>query len=165
MAYPYPQTQAFPPVDSSLQGAPGAPTGPVLPAPQGVPAPAAPVAPMPGQQTAVNPALLASVLGLQTQGSQLAAADRSRKMADQLRADAQGQLQGQQAGRIYKSSGLANLAASIAANYGAGQMNQNAGAQTGAADTQRIAAMNKYFQALTGGKPDAGTTAPGDSWQ
>lgn len=145
MAYPYPQQQPFPPIDPSMDGAPGAPA-----APPGIPAPTMPGAPMPGQN-AVNPALLQSILGLQRQGSQQQQADRTRKMADQMRADAQAQLQGQQAGRVYKSSGIANLAANIAGQYGAQQLNKGADMQTNAADTQRIGAMQDYFKALTGG--------------
>lgn len=140
-----------PPIDPSLQGAPG--QNPLAPQLMGVqaqqPIPT-PQAPQPGQQGPINPALAASILALNNQQSQQSGIDRSRKMADAMRGDAQNQLQGQQVGRVFKSAGLANLAASLAASYGAHRMNQNADAATGDMNAQRQAAMQQYFDALTG---------------
>lgn len=115
----------------------------------GVQMPMQQAAPTPGQY--VNPALAASVLGLQGQQSQQGAIDRQRKMADMMRGDAQSQLQGQQAGRIYKAPGIANLAASLVNSYGASQMGKRADTATGAMDKQKQSAMQDYFAALTGG--------------
>lgn len=111
----------------------------------------------PGQPPGyVNPALTASVMALQGQQSQQGQVDRQRKLADALRADSKDQLQGQQAGRVFKSAGIANLAASLADSYGAMKMGQRADAQTTGMDTQRQAAMTQYFNALTGQAPPSG---------
>ena len=154
MALAYPQQAAMPPaIDSSMQGAPGAPQMPQqlmgIQAQQPIPTPAMQ---MPGQVNPnINPALAQSVIALNNQQSQQAAIDRSRKLADSLRADSKDQLQGQQAGRVYKASGLANLGASLADSYVAGQMGKRADTQAGAMDQQRQQAMQQYFNALTGG--------------
>lgn len=156
MALAYPQQAAVPPaIDSSLQGAPGAPQMPQqlmgIQAQQPIPTPNAPA---PGaSQPYVNPALAASVFALQNQQSQQQQVDRQRKLADSLRADSKDQLQGQQAGRIYKSAGLANLAASLADSYAAKTMNDRANTQSQGMDTQRAQAMQQYFNALTGAPP------------
>ena len=152
------QTMQPPPIDPSMQGAPGAPQmggTPGAPPLMGVQAqqPIAQPGLQPGQPGSgqyVNPALAASVIALQGQQSQQQQVDRQRKLADSLRADSKDQLQGQQVGRVYKSAGLANLAASLADSYGAMKMGQRADAQSGAMDQQRQAAMTKYFNALTG---------------
>lgn len=115
--------------------------------------------PQPGQAP-VNPALTASVLGLQGQQSQQAQIDRQLKLADSLRADSKDQLQGQQVGRVYKSAGLANLAASLVDSYGAAQMGKQANAKAGALDTGRTQAMTDYFNALTGNYQPPGTSTP-----
>lgn len=138
-----------PPIDSSLQGAPGAPQNPLAPQLMGVQAQQPIPTPQPQQPGAINPALAASILALNNQQSQQAGIDRSRKMADTMRGDAQGQLQGQQVGRVFKSAGLANLAASLAASYGAHRMNANADTSQEAMNADRQAAMQKYFDALT----------------
>lgn len=146
------QQQAMqpPPIDSSLQGAPGAPQ---MPQPGAAP-PLMGVQgqmPIPQQQPyGINPALTASVMGLQGQQSQQSQVDRQRKLADSLRADSKDQLQGQQAGKIYKASGIANLAASVADSYGAKQLGQRADTQAQGMDQQRQQAMTQYFNALTG---------------
>lgn len=142
MAYP-------PPIDNSLQGAPGAqnPLSPQLMGVQGQQPIPVPQAQQPG---AINPALAASILALNNQQSQQGGIDRSRKLADSMRGDAKDQLQGQQAGRVFKSAGLANLAASLAANYGAQRMNTNADTAQAGMNADRQAAMQKYFDALTG---------------
>lgn len=149
MAYP----QQAPAFDPSMQGAPGAPQNPLAPQLMGIqaqqPIPV-PQPQQPGQGQYVNPALAASILALNNQQSQQSGVDRSRKLADSMRADAKDQLQGQQVGRVYKSAGLANLAASLAASYGAMKMGQGADATTSAMNDQRTAAMQKYFDALTG---------------
>jgi hypothetical protein len=141
-----------PAVDGSLQGAPGAPQMPQqlmgIQAQQPIPTPAMQ---MPGQVNPnINPALAQSVIALNNQQSQQAAIDRSRKLADSLRADSKDQLQGQQAGRVYKSAGLANLAASLADSYAGSQMNKRADTQTADMNAQRNAALGQYFNALTG---------------
>lgn len=155
MAYSYTQQANMPPaIDPSMQGAPGAPQMPaqggggVAPPLMGVQA-QQPI-PMPGQGQYVNPALAASVLALQNQQSQQQGVDRSRKMADALRGDAKDQVQGQQVGRVFKSAGLANLAASLAASYGASRMNSNADTAQTALNTQRQKSMQDYFNALVG---------------
>jgi hypothetical protein len=156
------QQQAMqpPPFDSSMQGAPGAPQMPASPPPlMGVQA-QQPI-PQPGMGgpggAYVNPALTASVMALQGQQSQQAQIDRQRKLADSLRADSKDQMQGQQAGRVYKAAGLANLGASLADNYVAGQMGKRADTQAQGMDQQRQQAMTQYFNALTGqGAPGAG---------
>lgn len=116
----------------------------------------------PGQ---VNPALTASVMGLQGQQSQQAQIDRQLKLADSLRGDAKDQLQGQQVGRVYKSAGLANLAASVAENYAAMHMGQQANTKATGLDTQRTQAMTDYFNALTGNYQGPGTSTPRDPSQ
>lgn len=150
-----------PPIDNSLQGAPGAqnPLAPQLmgvQAQQPIPTPQAG-----GQQGPINPALAASILALNNQQSQQAGIDRSRKLADSMRGDARDQLQGQQVGRVFKSAGLANLAASLAASYGATRMNSNADTAQAGMNADRQAAMQKYFDALTG--PGAPTGGAGNS--
>lgn len=139
-----------PPVDSSIQGAPGSPQMPGAMNPQLMGIQAQQPIPQPGAGQYVNPALAQSVIGLNSLQSQQGGIDRQRKLADALRADSKDQLQGQQAGRVFKSAGIANLAASLAQNYGAMKLGQRADtAQTGMND-QRNAAMQDYFNALTG---------------
>jgi hypothetical protein len=145
MAYP----QQPPAIDSSLQGAPQQGQNPLAPQLMGVQAQQPIPVPQPQQPGAINPALAASILALNSQQSQQGGVDRSRKLADAMRGDARDQLQGQQVGRVFKSAGLANLAASLAASYGASRMNSNANDAQGAIDAQRQAAMQKYFDALT----------------
>jgi len=160
MALAYPQQAAMPPaIDSSMQGAPGAPQMPQqlmgIQAQQPIPTPAMQ---MPGQVNPnINPALAQSVIALNNQQSQQAAIDRSRKLADSLRADSKDQLQGQQAGRVYKSAGLANLAASLADSYAGSQMNKRADTQTADMNSQRNAALGQYFNALIGQAPPQGS--------
>lgn len=151
------QAQMPPAIDPSMQGAPGAPQMP-MPGAGGPPAlmgvqSQAPI-PQPGMGPygqPVNPALLASVMGLQSQQSQQGQVDRSRKLADSLRADSKDQLQGQQAGRVFKSAGLGNLAASLADSYGAMKLGQQADQRSQSMDAQRASAMGDYFKALTSG--------------
>jgi hypothetical protein len=145
------QANMPPPVDPSMQGAPGAPQG-IAPPLMGVQAQQPIPQPGMGQPGGayVNPALTASVMALQGQQSQQAQIDRQRKLADSLRADAKDQLTGQQAGRVYKSSGLANLGASLANSYVSQHLNQGSNQQAGAMDKQRQDAMTQYFNALTG---------------
>jgi hypothetical protein len=142
---------AYPPaIDSSLQGAPQNPLAPQLMGVQAQQPIPVPQAPQPGdQQQAINPALAASILALNNQQSQQAGVERSRKLADSLRGDARDQLQGQQVGRVFKSATLANLAASLAASYGAQRMNSNANTAQDTINADRQAAMQKYFDALT----------------
>src|SRR4051812_34300753 len=142
------QYQPPPPIDSSLQGAPGA-QNPLAPQLMGIQAQQPIPTPQPQQPGAINPALAASILALNSQQSQQAGIDRSRKLADSMRGDARDQLQGQQVGRVYKSAGLANLAASLAASYGASNMNSNADTAQAGMNADRQAAMQKYFDALT----------------
>lgn len=150
------QQQAMqpPPIDSSLQGAPGAPQMPpqggVAPPLMGVQSQQPIPQPMPNQMQGINPALTASIMALQGQQSQQAQIDRQRKLADSLRADSKDQLQGQQAGRVYKSAGLANLGASLADSYVSSQMGKRADTQAQGMDKQRQDAMTQYFNALTG---------------
>jgi hypothetical protein len=152
-----------PAIDSSLQGAPGAQQNPLAPQLAGVQAQQPIPVPQPQQPGAINPALAASILALNSQQSQQGGIDRSRKMADAMRGDARDQLQGQQVGRVYKSSTLANLAASLAASYGAQRMNANANTAQTAMDAQRQAAMQKYFDALTSPSAPAAAGGAGNS--
>lgn len=165
MAYQYQDPNAVNVPPGSLQQ-PGAqnPLAPQLAGVQAQQPIPSPQAPMPGQQQAINPALAASILALNNQQSQQAGIDRSRKLADSLRGDAQSQLQGQQVGRVFKSAGVANLAASLAASYGAQRMNTNANTAQDATNAQRVAAMQKYFDALTG-PSGASSAASGDGGQ
>lgn len=144
------QANTPPPIDPSMQGAPGAPPLMGVQSQQPIPTPTTQGSPY------INPALTASVLALQGQQTQQSQIDRQRKLADSLRADSKDQLQGQQAGRVYKASGLANLGASLADSYVAGQMGKRADTQAGAMDQQRQQAMAQYFNALTG-QPSGGS--------
>jgi hypothetical protein len=163
MAYTYPQSGMYtpPPLDNSLPGAPGAQSDPYTQAllqNQYTP-PGGATDPTQGGvlngpnvvQKAINPALAASVIGLNSTASQQASIDRQRKMADAMRADAQRQSQGIQAGRVYQGPGWANGLAAVGDAFGAQNLNSQANQATTGLDKQRQDALTQYFNALTGG--------------
>lgn len=100
----------------------------------------------------VSPELVQAILGLQGQGPQQAEIARSRRLADMLRADAGGQMQGIQAGRMYAAPGLANVAASLYGQYKAKRMDDDADTRTRNLSVQSQDAMRRYFEAMAGRK-------------
>lgn len=163
MAYTYPQSGMYtpPPIDNSLPGLSGQQADPYTQAllnnqysPPGAatdPTQGGLLNPPNAVQKGFNPALAASVIGLNSTASQQASIDRNRKMADALRADAQRQSQGTQAGRVYVGPGIGNNIAAIGDAFGAQSLNSGANAATTGLDQQRQAALTQYFNALTGG--------------
>jgi hypothetical protein len=98
----------------------------------------------------LDPSLVQAILGMQQQQAQRNGMQRQLALAQQLRADASGQLQGQQAGRIYKAPGLANLAAGVLANYKAKGLVDDVGVREQNMGVQTTDAMRQYFDAMTG---------------
>jgi hypothetical protein len=83
---------------------------------------------------------------------ELGQVDRSQKMADQLRKDAKGQMQGKQVGRVYIPPTIANLAADLYSGYQAGQMDQQSDYRREGINNRMRAGNAKYLDALTGAK-------------
>jgi hypothetical protein len=98
------------------------------------------------------PELVQAILSMQQQGAQKSSVDHSRALAKQLRADSGQQLQGRQTGAIYTPPNWLNAAASIAGNYRAGKMEDQAGVQEQNMGVQNTDAMRKYFEAMSGRK-------------
>lgn len=119
---------------------------PAMP-PQG--APQAPQGAM-QQGDQLDPAMVDAILAMNQQGAKRAGVQRSRMLADQLRADAGQQMQGRQAGRVYQGPGLANLAATVMAGYKARGLENDADVREKNLGTEQQAAMRRYFDALRG---------------
>lgn len=101
----------------------------------------------------LSPELVQAILSMQQQGQKQSGVERSRALAQKLRADSAGQLQGRQAGNVYVAPGLLNAAANIYGNYKAGKMEQDADLREQNMGVQSQDALRKYFEALTGRKP------------
>jgi hypothetical protein len=108
--------------------------------------------PRQGNQQQLDPRLIAAMLQLQQQNPQQRSIDRQMKLADALRASSSDQMQGVNAGRIHIAPNLANAASSLFQQYQAGKMGQDAELRQQNMGTQRQDAMQRYFQALTGGR-------------
>jgi hypothetical protein len=84
-----------------------------------------------------------AMLALHGQANQQANVSRQRKLADQLRSDASGQLKGVQAGRTYVGPGWANLASSLGQSWMAGQQDRDASATASGLDKDYQTSMGK----------------------
>lgn len=148
MLGPYLQMAAAQQNGQGAQGAQGAgamPQAGQQMAPQG----AMGGAPM-GQGGAVSPELVQAILGMQQQGTQSRSLDRSRALAERLRADAGGQLKGRQVGNVYVAPNALNAAASLYGNYKAGRMDDESDTKENNMSAQQMDAMRRYFEAMTG---------------
>lgn len=143
LKFQQPQQPGMPPQGPgpTVQG-PGAPQ----PTPQAPQQQAAP-----GQQQ-IDPATVEAILGLNQMKAAQSGVDRQRKLSDQLRADAGNQLKGQYAGRVYVAPNLLNVAGNIASNYKAGKLSDDADVREKNLGVETSAAMQRYFDALTGQK-------------
>lgn len=97
----------------------------------------------------IDPTTVHAMLQMQQNAPQQAAIDRQRKIADQLRADAAGQMKGIQAGQVYRAPGVMNAVAQLASNWKANQLQNDANLREQNMGVQNTDAMRRYFQALT----------------
>ena len=150
-----PQLQGPPPVAGQVGGMGGPGPQPPMQAPGGTPQGMPPSGgpPMGGGQ--LDPAMIDQVLALQGQGSQRAGLDRQYKLAEALRADAKGQLQGTRVpsstGGIYVAPNWANGLVSVAGNIMADRKQAAADTAGAGLDAQRQAAAKRYLSALSSG--------------
>lgn len=89
-----------------------------------------------GQSSGFDPATAQAMLALHGQANQQANIARSRKLADQMRQDAGGLMQGKQVGRVYAGPKWWDAAANIGANWQAGRMDKQANADSAGLDDQ-----------------------------
>src|SRR4051812_25550014 len=68
---------------------------------------------MPG---GIDPATMQAILQMNTMKAARDKAGTQMRMADQMRADAKGQLEGSTVGRMYRAPGVGNLLANVAGN-------------------------------------------------
>jgi hypothetical protein len=103
-------------------------------------------------QGMLNPQLVQSILGLQQQQAAQQRIARQRQLADMMRADATRGLEGRQAGRVYVPPGLANLGAAVMAGYKGRKLNEDADVREMNLGAQKQDALQRYFQAMSGGR-------------
>jgi hypothetical protein len=99
----------------------------------------------PGGMGGLDPAMIQQMLALQQQGPQQQQVQRQIALANQLRGDANSQLQGRRVG-------AANVGAAIGQSYLAGKQMRDADVREGNLGAQRQGALQTYFNALTGRK-------------
>lgn len=106
------------------------------------------------QRQGIDPNSIQAMLALNQQAPQMEEIARQRKLADMMRAQGKAQLQGVQAGRMYRGPTALNAAADIFSQYAGMKGDQAANAQArGLADQQEDAA--RQFMAGVTGKPVA----------
>ncbi len=96
----------------------------------------------------LDPALVQQVMALNQLPQKQAAIDRQRKLADVMRNDAAGQMQGRSAGGIYRAPGALNLVANVMAQRKAQGLNSTADTAQTALGNESTGAMQRYFDAL-----------------
>lgn len=110
----------------------------------------------------VSPELMQAILGLQGQTQEQGRIAKSRRLADMLRADAGGQMQGRQVGAVYAPPNIANVAANLYSGYKAKQLDDDADVRAGNMSAQSQDAMRRYFEALAGRRTAMGLPHMGD---
>lgn len=117
----------------------GMPPGGAMPPAMGAPG-GGMAGPM-GQQ--IDPAVIQQILALQSQQGRRAGVDRQMALADQLRADANSQLQG-------RRTGIANVGAAALNGYAARKQMEGAEAKGSQLDSERQAGAGKFFDLIRG---------------
>jgi hypothetical protein len=105
----------------------------------------------PPQQQGIDPATVQAMLALQQQQPEMEAIGRQRKLADMLRQGGKAQLQGVQAGRMYRAPTALNAAASIFSDYAAQDSDRQGDERVKALGGERQEAVRRYFEAMRGG--------------
>lgn len=136
MGQPMPQGGNMPVTQGQM--APGMEPGSMPPGGAMPPAMGAPAAM--GQ---LDPAIIQQILALQAQQGRRAGVDRQMALADQLRADANSQLQG-------RRTGIANVGAAALNSYAARKQMEGAEAKGTKLDDERTAASGKFFDLIRG---------------
>jgi hypothetical protein len=143
--------QQPPPMFSQGQGMPGQPPPP-SPMGMGGPPGAGPQGMQGMQGQGMDPAMVKAMLALQQQQPEMEEIARQRKLADMLRQGGKAQLQGVQAGRVYRAPTALNAAASIFSDYAAQGADRDAAERSKGLAQDRGAAAQQWFEGLTGKK-------------
>lgn len=136
-----------PPMISQGQGMSQLPTGPAPGA-----AGAAPGAAAAAGQKGADPATLAAILQLQGMKPEQESIERQRKMADMLRAQAQGNLKGQMVGQHYVGPSGLDLAGNLATTYLLNERDKDADKRSQALSQRESGVGMDLLEALTGKK-------------